>query len=88
MHLLRARAGWILSFVIFVFCTGGADAHVTRVKILSRTDVLDGRAFGLAGAYEKIVGSVYFAVNPDNLHKVKHRRIPPASSLLFILARV
>ncbi|HMD07129.1 MAG TPA: alpha/beta hydrolase domain-containing protein [Candidatus Acidoferrum sp.] len=68
MHPLRARVVWILSFVIFVFLAAGADAHVTRVEIISRTDIQDGRAFGLAGAYEKIVGRVYFAVNPDNLH--------------------
>jgi alpha/beta hydrolase family protein len=68
MHLLRARVAWILSFFIFLFFAAGADAHVTRVEIISRTDIQDGRAFGLAGAYEKIVGRVYFAVNPDNLH--------------------
>ena len=68
MHLLRARAACFLSIVIFLFAATGADAHVTRVEILSRTDVLDGRAFGLAGGYEKIVGRVYFAVSPDNLH--------------------
>ena len=60
MLLLRARAVWILSMVIFLFPYVNADAHVTRVEIISRTDVQDGRAFGLAGAYEKIVGRVYF----------------------------
>ena len=68
MNHLRARVAWILSVVIFLFSVSGAAAHVTRVEIISRTDVLDGRSFGLAGAYEKIVGRVYFAVNPDNLH--------------------
>ena len=68
MHLLRARVACFSSIVIFLFAAAGADAHVTRVEIISRTDVLDGRAFGLAGAYEKIVGRVYFAVNPENLH--------------------
>lgn len=68
MNLLRARAACLLSIVIFLLSAAGADAHVTRVEISSRTDVLDGRAFGLAGPYEKIVGRVYFAVNPDNLH--------------------
>jgi hypothetical protein len=68
MHLLRARLGWILSFVIFLFSAVGADAHVTRLEIISRTDIQEGRAFGLAGPYEKIVGRVYFAVNPENLH--------------------
>jgi len=68
MHLLRARVVWILSIVIFLFPCPDADAHVTRVEIISRTDLQDGQAFGLAGAYEKIVGRVYFAVDPDNLH--------------------
>jgi hypothetical protein len=54
--------------LIFLLTAGGADAHVTRVEIISRTDIQDGRAVGLAGAYEKILGRVYFAVNPDNLH--------------------
>jgi hypothetical protein len=45
-----------------------AEARVTRVEIVSRGDVADGRAFGLAGAYERIVGRVYFAVNPENIH--------------------
>jgi hypothetical protein len=68
MHRLRACAVLIVSIVAFLFCAAGADAHVTRVEIISRSDIQDGRAFGLAGAYEKIVGRVYFAVDPANLH--------------------
>jgi Alpha/beta hydrolase domain len=68
MHFFRARVVWILSMVLFLFPCVNTDAHVTRVEIISRTDIQDGRAFGLAGTYEKIVGRVYFAVNPDNLH--------------------
>lgn len=45
MHLFRARAACFLSIVIFLLAATGADAHVTRVEILSHTDVLDGRAF-------------------------------------------
>jgi len=56
-------------FLIALLCTPlSANAKVTRVEIISRTDILNGRAFGLAGPYEKIVGRVYFGVNPDNLH--------------------
>ena len=68
MHRLRPRVAWILSVAICLLSACVVDAHVTRVEIISRTDVQDGRAFGLAGAYEKIVGRVYFAVNPENLH--------------------
>lgn len=65
MHAWR-RAGWGIALIAYL--TSAADAHVTRVEIVSRADVQDGRAFGLAGAYEKIVGRVYFAVDPANIH--------------------
>ena len=41
-------------------------AEVTRVDIQRREDVLGGKAFGEAGPYEKVVGKVYFAVDPRN----------------------
>jgi len=41
---------------------------VTRVEITSRQDVLNGKAFGTVGAYEKLGGKVYFAVDPNNPH--------------------
>jgi len=43
-------------------------AGVTRVEITSRQDVLGGKAFGAVGAYEKLAGKVYFAVDPNNPH--------------------
>ena len=43
-------------------------AEVTRVEITSRQDVLNGKAFGTVGAYEKLSGKVYFAVDPNNPH--------------------
>jgi hypothetical protein len=57
---------WVLTLIAFF--ASSADAHVTRVEILSRADLQDGGAFGLAGAYERIIGRVYFAVNPENIH--------------------
>jgi Alpha/beta hydrolase domain len=39
-------------------------AEVSRVEITSRRDVLDGRAFGSAGAYEILAGRIHFAVDP------------------------
>src|SRR5439155_973652 len=69
MHPLRKRLVWVLTLIVFLVST--ADAHVTRVEIVSREDVQGGRAFGLAGAYEKIVGRVYFAVSAENGQKVR-----------------
>ncbi len=66
MHRLRLRLAWVLTLI--VLCSSAAEAHVTRVEIVSRADVQDGRAFGLAGPYERIIGRVYFAVNPENIH--------------------
>jgi Alpha/beta hydrolase domain len=41
-----------------------ASAEVTRLEIARREVVLGGRAFGAAGPYEKIAGTVHFAVDP------------------------
>ena len=46
--------------------TSTADAKVVRIEVRSRTDVADGRWYGLAGPYERIVGTIYYAVDPDN----------------------
>jgi hypothetical protein len=43
-------------------------AEVTRVEITRREDVLGAKPFGAAGAYEKLVGKVSFAVDPANPH--------------------
>jgi hypothetical protein len=48
------------------------NAKVVRVEVTSRTDVLNGQAFGRAGAYERVVGRVYFSVSVANPH---NRRI-------------
>lgn len=41
-----------------------ALAGLLRIEVLERSDVLDGREFGRTGAYERIVGKAYFAVDP------------------------
>jgi hypothetical protein len=43
-----------------------AHAEVVRVEVTSRADVLAGRSFGAAGAFETIVGRIFFAVDPRN----------------------
>jgi hypothetical protein len=41
-------------------------AEVVRIEVNSRTDVLSGKSFGNTGAYEKLAGKIYFAVDPRN----------------------
>ena len=43
-----------------------ARAHVTDVVITSCIDVLDGKSFGETGPYEKCVGKIFFALDPEN----------------------
>jgi hypothetical protein len=54
-------------FFLVAACTVCADAFaaVERIDITERRVVANGDAFGAAGAYEKIRGSVSFALDPD-----------------------
>ena len=54
----------VSSLVLVVVPQAAAD--VAEVEVLSRTDVLEGRPFGEAGAYEKLEGVVRFAWDPAN----------------------
>jgi hypothetical protein len=47
------------------------EARVTRVEIESRTEVLHGKSFGDAGAYERISGNIYYSVAVDNPHNAR-----------------
>ena len=53
-----------LGLIILLFCSLDAAASVTRLRIERRETVLNGRPFGAAGPYEKIVGKVDFALDP------------------------
>ena len=41
-----------------------AEARVVSLEIQRREPILSGKSFGSAGAYEKLVGKVHFAVDP------------------------
>ncbi|HSF17070.1 MAG TPA: alpha/beta hydrolase domain-containing protein [Vicinamibacteria bacterium] len=50
---------------IGIFCLSiTASAEVVRFDVSSRTDLLGGKALGLAGAYETMQGKVYLEVDP------------------------
>jgi hypothetical protein len=40
--------------------------EVVRIDVTSRTDLLGGKPFGSAGAYEKLTGRIYFEIDPSN----------------------
>ena len=61
--------------LLLVCCCATAPplrARVKRVEITSRAEVLAGKSFGDAGAYERITGRVYFSLPVANAH---NRRI-------------
>ena len=63
--------GSAIFFAAFAFISSVAvsvQARVTRIEITSRVSLIGGKSFGLAGPYEKVIGKVYFTVDPDNPH--------------------
>jgi hypothetical protein len=53
---------------ILLMCAVSAPvaAEVVRVEVRSRADLLEGKAFGATGPYEKVAGRIYFEVDPAN----------------------
>ena len=66
-QVLRVR-GFVIVGLFLLLAPASSPAEVTRVDIQRREDVLGGKSFGKVGPYEKLVGTVYFAVDPDNPH--------------------
>ena len=47
------------------------SAEVTRVSIASRAPVANGQAFGTTGPYEKLAGTIEFALDPSDPHNAR-----------------
>jgi hypothetical protein len=58
------RGTLLLMLIAIIASCETARAEVRRIEIASRADVLGGKPFGDVGAYEKIVGKVFFSVDP------------------------
>jgi hypothetical protein len=67
---LRSCASFLLPALLLTVLP--LQARVLHVEVASRTTVLNGKAFGDAGAYERITGRVYFSLPVANAH---NRRI-------------
>ena len=52
--------------ILIVLVAVPLRAEVVRIEVKSRLDVLQGKSFGASGAYEKLSGKIYFAVDPRN----------------------
>jgi hypothetical protein len=60
------RTALASSLALLLLWSSAAEARVVRLRIVRREVVLNGRAFGAAGAYEKLVGKVDFGLDPGN----------------------
>ena len=65
---MRLRPGAVSLSVLLVLTASPLNARVLRVEIATRHDVLNGKVFGDAGAYERITGRVYFSLPVANPH--------------------
>ena len=55
----------LIATVMLSTVASAADARVVRLRIERRELILNGRAFGAAGPYEKLVGKVDFGLDPS-----------------------
>lgn len=65
---MRHRFKIISLLTIFLLAVLPLNARVVRVEIASRADVLNGRALGDAGAYERLTGRIFFSLPVANPH--------------------
>jgi hypothetical protein len=61
--MLRCAPAWAFALCLV---SVAVEARVVRLRIDRREVLLEGRAFGLAGAYEKLSGQVDFALDPEH----------------------
>src|SRR5580698_10244606 len=63
----------LMPALLLVAGTVSAHAELTRIEIKSTKDVLGGKAWGNTGAYEELIGTAYFTVDPK---AAANRNIP------------
>ena len=66
--MTKLRPRFTLVALLITVLSAPAAAEVTRVTIASRTVVANGMWFGAAGPYEKIIGTVFFELDPADPH--------------------
>jgi len=52
-------------FYLIAFFPAVADARVVQIRADHREPILNGKSFGAVGAYEKLTGTIEFALNPS-----------------------
>src|SRR6267378_7804355 len=55
----------VVAVLALVLASSVAEARVVRLRVERREPVLNGRPFGAAGPYEKVIGKVDFGLDPS-----------------------
>jgi hypothetical protein len=63
---VRIQAIWGLLMVLTLLLSGWAEARVIRLEITSRETFAGGMSFGHTGPYEKLRGTAFFEVGPND----------------------
>jgi len=61
----------VTALICVVAVPAFAFAEVTKVSVTSRVTVANGQAFGNTGPYEKLTGTIEFAVDPKEPHNAR-----------------
>jgi hypothetical protein len=56
----------LVLLIVLALAASTVTAEVVRIEIDHHSDVLGGRAFGLAGSYEQYIGTMHFEAAPEN----------------------
>jgi len=62
---------FVLFIAVLALTASTLPGKVVRVEITSRVEVLGGRSFGDTGAYERIIGRVFFSLPVANPHNAR-----------------
>jgi hypothetical protein len=64
---MRTLTCWAVRLGLALFLiAGAAHAKLVRIDVKETSPVLDGKSFGAVGAYERVVGTAYFAIDPNS----------------------
>src|SRR5258706_15666272 len=79
--ITRLAGRTIFTALLFFLAIPSLIARVTRVEIISRVDVLDGKSFSDSGPYERLTGKIFFSVPVNNTHNESIFSLAKAISL-------
>jgi hypothetical protein len=67
--MINRNAPWLYLLVLACFCSLTIEARVTRIVIDQReSPIADGKSFGSAGQYERLIGRAFGELDPKDSH--------------------